>query len=99
MRVEWNPSYEGILKGIAETDVILLSGFGTAEEWHFEVRADGREPIAAFQRYCREHDHPMELTSLYALSEMETGTQYDLTEEQREALKLAYERGYYQSPR
>jgi predicted DNA binding protein len=99
MRVEWNPSYEGVLKGIAETAVILLSGVGTAEEWHFEVRADGHEPIAAFQRYCREHDHPMELIALYALSEMETGTQYDLTEDQREALQLAYERGYYQTPR
>lgn len=99
MRVEWNPSYEGVLKGIAETEVILLSGVGTAEEWRFEVRADGQEPIAAFQRYCREHDHPMELIALYALSEMETGTQYDLTEDQREALQLAYEQGYYQTPR
>lgn len=99
MRVEWNPGYEGILKGIAETPVILLSGIGSADEWRFEVRADGHEPIATFQQYCREHDLPMELIALYALSEMETGTQYDLTEEQREALVLAYTRGYYQSPR
>ncbi|MDG5775953.1 helix-turn-helix domain-containing protein [Haloarculaceae archaeon H-GB2-1] len=99
IRIEWNPSYEGILKGIAETPVILLSGIGTADEWRFEVRADGREPIATFQQYCGEHDLPMELTALYALSEMETGARYDLTEDQREALQLAYERGYYQSPR
>lgn len=99
MRVEWNPSYEGMLKGIAETAVILLSGVGTAEEWHFEVRADGHEQIATFQQYCREHDLPIELIALYALSEMETGTQYNLTEDQREALQLAYEQGYYQTPR
>lgn len=41
----------------------------------------------------------MKLIALYALSEMETGKQYDLTADQREALQLAYERGYYQSPR
>lgn len=51
MRVEWDPNYEGILKGIAETPVILLSGVGTAEEWRFELRADGQDPIATFQEY------------------------------------------------
>lgn len=99
MRVTWNPDSEGVLKGVAEAEVILMSGVGTAEEWKFELRADGRESIAAFQQYCQEHDLPIELTGLYALSKMETGTQYNLTEEQREALVLAYDRGHYQSPR
>lgn len=99
MRVEWDSSYQGILKGITETPVTLLSGVGTAGEWRFEVRADKHESIATFQQYCREHDFPIELIALHALSEMQTGTQYNLTEEQREALKLAYTRGYYQSPR
>ena len=99
MRVNWNPSSEGFLKGIAETEVTLLSGTGSAGEWSFELRADEREAISTFQQYCREQGVSMELTALYTLSEMETGTQYNLTEEQREALVLAYNQGYYQSPR
>ena len=99
LRVEWRPDYQGVMKAITETDVVLLSGRGTSEEWEFELRADERKAIAAFQQYCREHDIPAELTSLHALSAMRSGTQYDLTDTQREALVLAYERGYYHSPR
>lgn len=99
LRTEWVPDYGGILHAIAETDVVLISGTGTATEWTFEVRSEEREPIAVFQGYCQEHDIPVTLTSLHALSEMETGTEYDLTEAQREALVIAYEQGYYRSPR
>ena len=87
------------MKAITETDVVLLSGMGTAAEWTFELRADEREAVSAFQQYCQEHDIPVELTALHALSEMQTGAPHDLTEPQREALVLAYERGYYHSPR
>ncbi|WP_232700690.1 helix-turn-helix domain-containing protein [Halobacterium wangiae] len=99
LRVEWRLDYQGVMQAITETDVVLLSGFGTSEKWTFELRADERHAIADFQQRCSEYGIPAELTALHNLSEMQAGAQYDLTGPQREALLLAYERGYYQTPR
>jgi predicted DNA binding protein len=99
LRVEWDPEAKGILRAISDTHVSLISAVGTSEEWRFEARAEDRDAISEFQTRSRELDVPIELVGLHALSPMRSGAQYDLTETQREALVLAYERGFYQSPR
>lgn len=99
MRVEWRVEYQGVLKAIVETDVVLTSGTGTYEAWHFEVRAEEQGAIANFQAYAREHDIPLELRMMQSLSEEAKEPEYGLTDDQREALVLAYDRGYYRSPR
>lgn len=99
LRVEWEPEAEGILKAIADTPVSLLTTVGTSEEWRFEVRGEDAGAISAFQARCREYGVPVELVSLNSLSPMRSSAEYDLTETQREALVLAYEHGYYRSPR
>lgn len=99
LRVEWKDEYQGLLKAITTSDVNLLSGRGSNDQWVFELRSDTREGVSEFQRYCREHGINAELTALHALSTLKQGSEYDLTEAQREALVLAYERGYFDSPR
>jgi hypothetical protein len=99
LRLSWGPNYEGILRGITETDVTLVSGVGSADSWTFEIRGDSRKQIAAFQRYCAEHEQTVSLRALNTLSSAKSGATYDLTEPQREALVLAHRRGYYHSPR
>lgn len=98
IRVEWGSDYEGILEAIVEANVVLLTGVGTAEEWRFELRSDERDDISAFETYCREHRLPVTLRSIHSLSEHDQRGSYGLTDEQREALVLAYERGYYATP-
>lgn len=99
IRLTWKRDYEGVLKAITETDVTLLSGIGTEDKWTFEVRGDDQAAVSTFQQYCHEHGEPMTLTALHALSQVQRGTEYDLTDAQREALVLAYERGFFQAPR
>lgn len=99
LRVEWRPEYRGILQAIVEAEVVLLSGVGTGEEWTIEVRADERDAIATFQQYCRDNDLPVTLRQLRTLFRLPAENEHGLTEPQREALVLAYERGYYESPR
>lgn len=95
LRVEWKENSEGVLGAIAATGVNIISGRGSDEKWSFEIRSDEREGVAEFQRYCHDHGIPMELTALHALSALKRGSECDLTETQREALTLAYERGYF----
>lgn len=99
LRVEWDPEYVGILTTLTETGVPLVKAVGTNEQWTFDIRGDTQEDIAAFVRLCRERDIPVTLTALHALTPVETASEKALTDAQLEALKLAYERGYFESPR
>lgn len=99
LRVEWALDYDDVLTILAETEVPLIEATGTDQQWTFEIRGDDRSDIAEFQRRCRELDIPTTLTELHALTPVETGTEAALTDTQQEALVLAYERGYFESPR
>lgn len=99
LRVEWVPEYEGVLTALAETEIPLLEATGTNEQWTFEIRGDDRSDVAEFQHLCRERDLPVTLTALHALTPVETATDAVLTDLQEELLVLAYERGYFDSPR
>jgi predicted DNA binding protein len=99
LRVEWMLDYDDVLTTLTETEVPLIKATGTNQQWMFEIRGDDRSDIAAFQRRCRELDIPVTLTELHALTPVETATEAHLTDTQKEALILAYERGYFESPR
>lgn len=98
MRAEWERGYVGLLSALDETQLVVLSGIGTNDGWHFEVRGESREEIRDFRTYCQEHDIPIEITAVHALLPIQ-GEGYELTETQREALVVAHELGYFDSPR
>jgi len=98
LRAEWDRGYEGILTALAETNLSVLSATGTEGGWEFEVRGESRTDIGDFRTYCQDHDIPIEITAVHALLAVEDEG-YELTDTQREALVLAYERGYFDSPR
>jgi predicted DNA binding protein len=99
LRVEWTLEYDGVLSALTETEVPLIKAVGTDQQWTFDVRGDDRSDIAAFQHRCQESDVPITLTKLHALTPLETETEAALTDTQQEALVLAYDRGYFESPR
>ena len=99
LRVEWTTGYTGVLSALTETDLTLIKGSGSARQWTFDVRGDDRNDIASFQRHCREGGIPIKLTKLSALTPIESDTESALTDSQQEALVLAYDRGYFNSPR
>ena len=98
-RAEWNTDMESVLKGIAETDLILVSATGTESKWQFELRTADTTGITAFQHYCKDTNIDISITRLYALSELRTGEQYHITSSQEEALTAAFKAGYFDEPR
>lgn len=98
MRAEWEEEYFGVLSALAGANVVLLSGTGTRDGWEFDVRGESREAISDFRTACQDHDIPIEITGVHELLPVQ-GDGYELTDAQREALLLAYERGYFDSPR
>jgi predicted DNA binding protein len=99
LRVEWEPDYVGILTTLTETGVVLVEAVGTNEQWTFDVRGDSRKDVAEFLQLCRDRDISIDLTALHALTPIQTVEETALTDAQQEALELAYERGYFESPR
>lgn len=99
VRIDWNLGHESVLTAIVNTDITLVSGIGTDEQWTFEVRASEQAELSEFQTYCRSNDIPIELTELHAISSLRSDREYDLTDGQRNVLILAYSSGYFDSPR
>jgi predicted DNA binding protein len=99
LRVKWTLGYDGVLGTLMETGVPLIEAVGTNEQWTFDIRGDDRRDIAAFQDRCRELEIPITLTKLHALTPIDSGADTALTDSQEEALVLAYERGYFNTPR
>lgn len=99
VRIDWNLDHESVLTAIINTDVTLLSGKGHGGQWVFKLRAGEQAEISTFQTYCRNHNLSVELTQLHLVSPLKNRQEYDLTTDQRTALELAYNRGYFESPR
>mgnify|MGYP006275901399 FL=1 len=99
LRVEWSLQYEGVLSTLLETGIILIKAVGTEAGWTFDIRGDDRRDIAAFRERCLELGISITLTKLQALTPLDPETGAVLTDAQQEALVLAYERGYFNTPR
>lgn len=99
LRADWNLAYDGVLNTLAETHVTLIKAVGTHNQWTFDVRGDSRQNLTEFQQRCQEYEIPIQVTKVHALTPIESITEAVLTEPQQEALVLAYERGYFESPR
>ena len=99
VRVEWQQRHNGLAQALEQSQVIVISAVGPADGWQIEVRGDGRRSISQFHETCSELGVPVRLRSLHKLTPEDHTNTVDLTEPQREALLLAYEQGYYDSPR
>ncbi|WP_435159492.1 helix-turn-helix domain-containing protein [Haladaptatus sp. DFWS20] len=97
MKCEWVQEHAGILAGLVESNIVLLTATGTEDGWEFEVRGDDADSMSRFKQYCDENGIRIEIAAVHAM--VQTESKQKLTETQQEALLLAYERGYFDSPR
>lgn len=98
-KARWDSDVKGVLTAILDTDLTILSGVGTDQNWTLEFRAENSDQISRFQQYCKDHDINARLTRLKSLAEIQAGDEYGLTTNQHEALLLAFNEGYYDDPR
>jgi predicted DNA binding protein len=98
-RVVWNRAFRDAVVAIAEADLTLLAGTGTADRWQFEFRATSNDPLSAFRTYLADHGVPVTVAQVTELTTDREHHPSRLTESQLEALALAQERGYFDEPR
>lgn len=98
-RAVWGAEVESLINGFAETNATILEAEGNAV-WSFRVRFDGHADLTDFHNYCVDHDIGYTVDRIYTLTDANpNGHDFGLTNEQREALLLAVESGYFDVPR
>ncbi|MFC6977101.1 helix-turn-helix domain-containing protein [Halomicroarcula sp. GCM10025709] len=97
LSVNWSPDIDALVGTLIDLGVVILSAEGTANFWEFRLQFADRDQLSAFRRQCATHDVPVELLRVY--NPTLPTDQGPLTPEQREALELAYEHGFWDIPR
>ena len=97
--LDWDANQDHVFRGISENGGQLLSAVGTPEAWDFELRFPSHDALSEFTTHCEDAQVSLEVTRVYNPTKPDAGPWYGLTEPQREALRLAVQRGYYDIPR
>jgi len=81
-----------------DLDISILDSTGSHEGWEVRMRMPDRDALREFRDVCAERDIPLDLVSIY--EERGNGaSDRELTAEQRQALAVARELGYFDVPR
>jgi predicted DNA binding protein len=95
--LEWSGPMDDLLAVLMEQGVGVSRARGTQDAWEFELLASDGDELAAVQDACRANDLPVEFRSV-SESAPTALDRIDLTDDQREMLLLAHERGYFEVP-
>lgn len=97
-RIEWEEETD-LIQGIAASDAVILEAHGNGE-WAFRLRFPDHDRLSHFHNFVLEQDLPIHIDRTYTLTETtERGHRFNLSQEQREALLLAIQGGYFATPR
>lgn len=98
-RIRWGAEVENFVAAVVDTGAVILEAHGN-EQWLFRLRYPDHRGLTAFHNYCQEQGVPFHLERVYTLAEGQQATyNFGLTSEQREALLIAVEDGYFHIPR
>lgn len=90
----------GLIAGLAETEAVLLEAATVDDAWYFRIRFHDHDLLGQFYNYCTDHEITIHVKRVYTLTEpSRAGLTFDLTPEQRAAILLAVENGYFKVPR
>lgn len=96
--VEWEID-DPLVECLAQTDGAIMDAYGTASEWTLTIWFEHREDASAFQRCCVDRNLSFEVIRVRSVADLAEGSKPVITPAQREALLVAYERGYFEQPR
>lgn len=98
-RIEWKDAPSDLIEGIVNSQATVLEAQRNGH-WVFRLRFADHDRLSEFHNYCTDHDIKIHIERTYTLSETtDRRRQFDLSQEQREALILALRRGYFATPR
>ncbi|GAA0238733.1 helix-turn-helix domain-containing protein [Haladaptatus pallidirubidus] len=99
--LNWDAPKGEFFEGFTAAQTIIRSAYGyNSHAWEFEILFPTQEDLTTFHNHCRENDIQYTLGQMQILTEAGDHLLNSiLTEKQRDALLLALQRGYFQTPR
>jgi len=97
-QLEWVEGLHVLEPALTEYDATLMHAYGNRDGWHLRLLVPERAALTALGEWCDERGLTLDVERVYDLDERLEG-RFGLSEKQYEALALAYDRGYYESPR
>lgn len=97
-RIEWANLPNGFLESCISDEMIVEDASGTADTWQFRILVPDHAALTSFHRRCLDVGIPVTLRQVYHRSD-DDRFGWGLTPAQREAITLAYSRGYFSVPR
>jgi predicted DNA binding protein len=99
LRVEWAEETDVLASIVEETDVTVLDASARGDAWFLELFCPNGGSASTIHDVCDDHGVGVTLERISQLSETDQADGLGLTEEQYEAVREAYEAGYYDVPR
>lgn len=97
--VEWYEAKEAFLNGIADVKGTIMEAHGN-ESWSFTVRFRDHTDLTRFHQFYQDNNFPVHVDRVYSPDESSlTEYGFGLTPDQREAVTMAVEQGYFAIPR
>ncbi|PSP74507.1 DNA-binding protein [Halobacteriales archaeon QS_3_64_16] len=97
-RMDWAERVDVVGGLLVDRGGTVLTMRTAKDHWQFRVLLPDRDTLARTYESCEEAGVTIDLKRIYALEDGRQG-RFGLTDEQREALALAFEAGYYGVPR
>lgn len=100
VRIEWTDDPDVLLDAIVEAGGTVLDGLASGDRWQLTLRFDDQDDLSTFYRTCTDAGVAVTVESIQNPGPSRSpdwGPQ--LTDAQREVLRVAYETGYFGVPR
>ncbi|RBI59453.1 DNA-binding protein [halophilic archaeon] len=97
-RMEWADKSQIIGYMLLEEGATVQRATAHDEEWTLRVLFPEREGISTTSQYAKENGFILDISRIYDVDRAQR-IRYELTEDQRNALAMALEHGYYEVPR
>lgn len=97
-RVEWGPETESLASVVTDFDGSVLSTVATGAGWDCRVRFLDHDALDQFRVQLEEAGIDFETRRLATDAQSPAGALYGLTTKQTDAIRRAWEMGYYETP-
>ena len=98
-RVTWQSNSANLLSAASDARATILEAVSDEETWELKILFPNRNALSEFHDYCVSNDFSFQLERVYRAENPQEQAEYDVTDEQQEALVAAYDAGYFDVPR
>ncbi|WP_135305661.1 helix-turn-helix domain-containing protein [Haloarcula amylovorans] len=97
--IEYDEDTKLISRVMTEVNGFMTQAESKDRGWLVQLQLPGRQALNTIWEHAKDEGFSIDIIEIYDNQQSDTGPSYGLTEEQEQALRVAYENGYFSEPR